>query len=47
MYRYVLAEAESRWDIYDKDSDGFITVDEYKTAMFGVVEGIDHYLMVL
>ena len=39
MCRYVLADAETRWSSYDKDSDGFITFDEYKTAVFGTVEG--------
>ena len=41
MCRYVLADAESRWSHYDKDSDGFITSDEFKNAMFGSVEGND------
>ena len=37
--RYVLADAEERFSFYDKDSDGFITADEHKNAMFGAVEG--------
>lgn len=38
-FRYVLADAESRFGFYDKDDDGFITSDEYTTAMFGSMEG--------
>ena len=37
--RYFVREGEQRWKIYDKDEDGFIDFEEYKTAHFGVNYG--------
>ena len=33
--RYNLKDANTRWDAYDKDKDGYISFDEYKETMFG------------
>ena len=41
IYRHVVSDAESRFGFYDRDKDEFITFDEYKSGMFGAVEGME------
>lgn len=37
--RYILDDVNRLWSQYDKDDDGFTTMDEFKDTMFGKIKG--------